>query len=204
MPNLRDFVRRWSRPRRSAWPPPRRRPSAAEQPVARGVGIGHRFERGERLGRDDEQRFGGVQVARGFGEVGAVDIRDKAEGHVAVGVGAQRFVRHHRAQIGAADADVDHVPNLLAGESQSMRRSGRGREVGHAVEHGVDIRDDVVAVDQDDGVARRAQGNVEHRAVFGDVDALARNIASVRSRSPHSCASWSSSLKVSRVMRCLE
>ena len=46
-------------------------------------------------------------------------------------------------------------------------------EVRHAVEHGVDSGHDVLAVDHDRGVARRAQRHVEHRAVLGDVDLLA-------------------------------
>ena len=46
-------------------------------------------------------------------------------------------------------------------------------EVGHAVEDGVDLGDDVLAIDDDRGVARGAQGDVEDGAVFGDVDLLA-------------------------------
>ena len=123
-------------------------PEAGEQPVARGMRVGHRLERGERLGRDDEQRLGRVQVARGFGEVGAVDVRDEAEGHVALGVRSQRFVGHHRAQVRAADADVDHVADALAGEARPRSRSHARGEIGHAIQHGVDVLDHVVAVDQ--------------------------------------------------------
>ena len=49
-------------------------------------GVGHRLERRERLRGDDEQRLRRIEVAGGLGEVGAVDVRDEAERHVAVAV----------------------------------------------------------------------------------------------------------------------
>ena len=48
-----------------------------QTPRAGRLSVGHRFERRERLGRDDEQSLGRIEVARGFGEVGAVDIGDE-------------------------------------------------------------------------------------------------------------------------------
>ena len=68
-------------------------PSALQQPVAGGVGVGHRFQRRERLGRDDEQRFRRVEIVRGFGEIGAVDVGDEAERQVAVAVSAAALRR---------------------------------------------------------------------------------------------------------------
>ena len=47
-------------------------------------------------------------------------------------------------------------------------------EVGHAVEHRVDAGHDVLAVHQDARPPGRAQGHVEHRALLGHVDLLAR------------------------------
>ena len=46
-------------------------------------------------------------------------------------------------------------------------------EVGHAIEHGVDLGHDVFAVDQDRLTSRSAQGHVQDGAVLGDVDLLA-------------------------------
>ena len=46
-------------------------------------------------------------------------------------------------------------------------------ELGHLVEHGVDLRHDVLAVDDDRRALRRAQRHVQDRAVLGDVDLLA-------------------------------
>ena len=80
-----------------------------EQPVAGRVGVGHRLQRGEGLGGDDEQGFLRIEVADGFREVGAVDIGDETEGHGPVAVVLQRLVGHHRPEVGAADADVDDI-----------------------------------------------------------------------------------------------
>ena len=88
-----------------------------QRPVARGVGVGHGLERGEGLGGDEEEGLVGVEVADGFDEVGAIDVGDEAEGEVALAVVLQRLVGHDRAEVGAADADVDDVADALAGVS---------------------------------------------------------------------------------------
>ena len=46
-------------------------------------------------------------------------------------------------------------------------------ELGHLVEHGVNHRHNVLAVDYDRCVARRPQGHMQHGAVFGHIDLLA-------------------------------
>ena len=92
---------------------------------------------------------------------------------VAVGERAQRLVRHRRAEVGAADADVDDVPDPLAGVAGPLARTDPVGEGGHLVQHGVHGRDHVLAVHLDHRVARRAQRGVQHGAVLGDVDLLA-------------------------------
>ena len=47
------------------------------------------------------------------------------------------------------------------------------REVGHLVEHGMDLRHDVLAVDDDRAPVGRAQGDVQDGPLLGDVDLLA-------------------------------
>ncbi len=69
----------------------------------------------------------GVEIARRLDEIGAVDIGDEAERHVAPAVVAQRFVGHDRAEIRAADADVDDVADALAGMPEPLRRCARAR-----------------------------------------------------------------------------
>ena len=148
-------------------------PSAVEQPVARGLRVGHRFERRERFRRDDEQRFGRVEIVRRLGEIGAVDIRDEAKCQRAIAVVPQRFVGHHRAEVGAADADVDDVANAFAGVAHPGAAADALGEGGHLVEHRMNCRHDILAVDHDRGALRRPQRDVQHGAILGDVDLLA-------------------------------
>ena len=56
--------------------------------VAGRMGVGQRFQGGEGFGRDDEQRFGRIEIADGLGQIAAVDIRDEAERQIAVGCNA--------------------------------------------------------------------------------------------------------------------
>ncbi len=109
-------------------------PQPGQHPLARGAGVGHRLQRGEGLRGDHEERLRGVEVAGGLGEVGAVDVGDEAEGQVAVAEVAQRLVSHHRAEVRAADADVDDVADRLAGVAGPLARADPLGEVAHPVE----------------------------------------------------------------------
>ena len=156
---------------------PAHRPLVAERaqaPGARRMGVGQRLERREGLRADDEQRLLGIEVARGFLEVGAVDVGDEAEGHVAPAVMTQRLVGHHRAEVGAADADIDDVADALAGVARaSAPLRTCSRESRHALEHRVHLGHDVDAVDQDPLARRRPQGDVQDGALLGHIDFLA-------------------------------
>ena len=67
---------------------------------ARGdVGVAHRLERRERLGSNDEQCLGSVEILRRLGEGGAVDVGDEAEAQRAVAVGTQREISHLGAEV---------------------------------------------------------------------------------------------------------
>ena len=121
----------------------------------------------------DEQRLLGVEVAGRLGEVGAVDVGDEAEGHLAAAEVAQRLVGHHRAEVRAADADVDDVADRLAGVAAPLPRAHPLAEGGHPVERLVDLLDDVDAVDDQRALARHPQRDVEDGPVLGDVDVLA-------------------------------
>ena len=176
-----------------------------ESPVARGVRVGHGLERGEGLGGDEEERLVGAEVARGFGEVGAVDVGDEAEGEVALRVVLQRFVGHDRAEVGAADADVDDVADALAGVALPLAAADAVGEGGHLVEtawtSGTTSSPSTM-IDSAFG-ARRATCRTARFSVMlifspreHGVDALLAD----RARS----ASCTSSLRVSSVMRFLE
>ncbi len=86
---------------------------------------------------------------------------------------AQRLVSHHRAEVGAADADVDDVADRLAGVPGPLARAHPLAEVAHPVERLVHLLDHVDAVDDQRALARHPQRHVQHGAVLGDVDVLA-------------------------------
>jgi hypothetical protein len=85
----------------------------------------------------------------------------------------QRLVRHHRAQVGPADADVDHVGDRLAGVALPLPGPDPVGEVRHPVQHLVDLLDHIGAVNDQVFAGRHAQRHVQHGAVLGDVDVLA-------------------------------
>ncbi len=77
----------------------------------------------------------------------------------------ERPRRHRRAEVGAADADVDDVGDPLVGADPIGERR-------HLVEHGVHVGHDVGTVDDHRHVGRRPQRDVHHGPILGDVDVL--------------------------------
>ena len=120
-----------------------------QQPGACGLGVGHRFEGGKSLRRDDEQGLFGVEVVCGLGEVRTVHVRDETEGHVPLAVVLQRFVGHDRPKIGAADADVNDVAQAFSAVSPPLPAANLLGEGRHPVQNGMHFGDDIRAVNQD-------------------------------------------------------
>ena len=120
-----------------------------EQPVTCTLSVGHRLQRREGLGRDDEQRFCRVELACRFHEIRAVDVGDKPERQGAVAIVLERLVGHHGPQVRPADPDIDDVANALAGVAFPGATSDPVGEVGHPLEHGVDLGHHVLAIDDD-------------------------------------------------------
>ena len=140
------------------------------EPAPRGGGVGQRLQRGERLGCDDEKRCGGVESVECGHQVGGVDVGDEPRRDACVGVVAQRVVHHHRAQVRAADADVDDGLDPLTGCPGPFAAAQPVGEVAHPVQHLVHIGDDVLAVDGQLLAARQPQRDVQHGAVLRGVD----------------------------------
>ena len=141
-----------------------------ERPLAGRGGIGHGLQRGKCFRGNDKERLGGVEVVCGLGEVGAVHIGDEAESERAVGVVAQGLVGHHGTEIRAADADIDDVFDALAGMALPLAGADAIGKFGHAVENGMNLWNNINAIDFDRCRARGAEGGMEHGAVLGDVD----------------------------------
>ena len=130
-------------------------------------------ERGEGLRGDDEQGFRRIEIACRLGEIGAIDVGDKAKGHGAIAVIFERLIGHDRPEVGPADADVDDVTDSFAGVAFPLAAADAIGKVGHLVEHSVDLRHDVLAVDEDGRTFRRTERHMQDSAIFRDVDFVA-------------------------------
>ena len=152
---LRHLLRHWSRRRRNAWPwrpaSPSRPASSQSRAVCALVIVSSVVKV---LEETMNSVSAGSRSLHRLGEIRAVDIGDEAEGHAPLAVVPERFVGHHRAEIGAADADVDHVADALAGVALPGAAAHAIGEVRHLVEHGMDLGHDILAVDA--GWKRRA------------------------------------------------
>ena len=142
-----------------------------DQPGARGVRVSESLERGEGLGRYDEQgrgRVGGLQHLR---EMAAVDVRNELAARRAAGIGPQCQHRHRRSQVRAADANVDHQPECCARAACDDASAHVFSEGQHARTLGHDRAFDVRPANA--GSRGLAQCHVQHRAILGDVNVLA-------------------------------
>src|SRR5690348_14275588 len=83
------------------------------------------------------------------------------------------LVCHDWTKVGAANADVDDVANPCSRMPFPLSAAHTIRKLGHAVEHGVDLRYDVLPVHKHRFIFRSTQSNVKDRALFSDVDLLA-------------------------------
>ena len=144
----------------------------ADKPGPGGAGIGHRFERRERLGGDDEQRLCRIQAVRRLGEGRAVEIGHEAEHHRAVAERLHCTVGHLRPEIRSAYADADDVADALAGVAQGGPLAKPGREDGHCVEHPVHVRHHDLPIKLDALAAWRPQCHVQHGPALRRVDLL--------------------------------
>ena len=146
---------------------------ATERPIARALCVGHRLQRREGLRGDDEQRFRWIEIARRLDEIGAIDVGDESKRHGAVAVILERLICHHRPEVGAADADIDNVADAFAAVAFPFAASDAVGKIGHLVEHSVDLRHDVLAIDDNGRVFRRTERHMQDGAIFRHVDFLA-------------------------------
>jgi hypothetical protein len=145
----------------------------AQYPRASGACVGQRLQRSERLGAHHKEGFGGLEVAHRLDEIGAVNVGDETHHQVALAIVTQRLVGHHRAEVGTADTDVDHVADALAGMAGPGPAAHAFGERRHAIEHRVHFRHDVPAFDEDALARRCPQRDMQHCALLGDVDPVA-------------------------------
>ena len=83
---------------------------------------------------------------------------------------AQGAGDHQRAQVRAADTEVDHVGDRLAGGAAPLAAVEGVDHLGQVLEALVDGRHDILAVHLEAGGARQTQRGVQRRTVFGAID----------------------------------
>ena len=105
-----------------------------------------------------------------FGKIGPVHIGDEAERHGAIAVMLQRLIGHDRPQVGAADADIDDIDDSFAGVAFPFAAANAVAEISHPVQHGMNLRYDVLPLNLDGGSSRSTKRDVKDGTVFGEVD----------------------------------
>ena len=124
-------------------------PETRQRPVAGRVGVGHRLQGGKGFGRNYKEGFRWIKILDRLREVGAIDIGNEPERQGSIAIVFERLVGHHRPQVGAPNADVDDVPNTLAGVAQQDATPDTVGKVGHLVQRGVDLWHHVFTVHGD-------------------------------------------------------
>ena len=141
---------RWSRRRRSA-APARPRPADRRSTGARASrcvsvsSVVNVFEHTTNSVR------AAIDLLEHVAELHAVDVRDAVQAQIAIAELRQRLGRHHDAEIGAADADVDDVGEGLAGRAVNASAVHAFDEVAHLLEARAHFRHHVLAVDAGSG-----------------------------------------------------
>jgi hypothetical protein len=143
------------------------------EPVARGLRVGHRLQRGEGLGGDEEQRALGTQRAQQAAQLHAVHVGDEVQALGRVAQVVERLHRHRGPEVGAADADVHDVGDgvvlaHLLGDAQHGVQ--RGVHVAQALRYYIRSCLRLPCLRW----SRFSQQPVHHRALLGVVDGRAR------------------------------
>ena len=141
-------------------------------PLARAARIGHGLLGRKGLGTNDEKGLRGVQIrGRGAQRLG-VDVGHEAHGDRRIGERPQCLAGHFRAEVGAADADIDHRADALAAIASPPTVAHLVGKRRHLCQHLMDVRDDVTSIHLDHGPTGGAQGHMQDRPALRDIDAL--------------------------------
>src|SRR5258708_24332777 len=105
-----------------------------------------------------------------FPDVSAIDVGNEPRHESAVGLVPQRLIRHRRTEVRPTDTDVDDVTDRSTGVAGPRAAPDAVTEVGHLVENGVHLWDDVDTVHLHDLVWSRPHPHVQYRSIFGHAD----------------------------------
>lgn len=105
--------------------------------------------------------------------MGAVDVRNEVHIESLLAVGLERLGDHDGTEVGTSDTDVDDRVDRLARVTLPFARAHFVREVGHVLQHALDLVG-AGLVNLELVGAEVAERDVEDGAVLGRVDVLAR------------------------------
>ena len=151
----------------------RRLAEMLDDPAPRRLRIGHGLDGREGLGGDDHQRGRGIEPRQRIGDMRAIHVGDEMQPRPVM-IGRQRQRRHRRAEIRAADADIDDIGELCAAGRRDRPRAQPRGESRHALQHVIHRRHDVLSVDEDGPVRTIAQRDMQHGAILGRIDRRTR------------------------------
>ncbi len=114
-----------------------------------------------------------VNSLQGLADVGAIYIGDEVETDVRGHVRRQGDGHHFRAQIGAANADIDYIGDTFSGVAPPFARPHSLAEPGHLRQNPIDLRHHVLAIDENGSVGAIAQCDMQHSSILGRVDLFA-------------------------------
>ena len=136
----------------------------SENPVARSLRVGHRFQRREGLAGDDEHGAARVEAGQHAGQIGAVEIGDEVDVDVGLLEGGQGMRRHAWPKVGSANADIDDIGDAFTRKTAPLSAVYLFAKAGEAGEDGFDLGRRGVAGTQID---------VANGTTFGVIDRFA-------------------------------
>ena len=138
-----------------------------QEPSAGRARIAHSLLCGESFRGNQEKRRFGVKLLECFDDIGAIHVGDKVHAQAGLRIGLQGSADHLGTQIRAADADIDHVGDALAGVTLPFTRTHGLAELAHFHQHAAYLWHDVFAIHVDGNVGLIAQSGMQNGTVFG-------------------------------------
>ncbi len=142
------------------------------QPPARRLRVGQGLLGGEGLGDGHDQGGRRIQAFQRLGDLAGINVGGEAELELRA-QGLQRFPHQPRPKVRAADADVHHRLEPLAGGAGDRRAADAFGEGAHGPPAGLDLTRDRLALGREGLAVRRTQRRMHHCPVLRTVDRLA-------------------------------
>ena len=144
-----------------------------EKPRASGVGVSQGFLSGEGFGGDEKESGRGATYPKDLDQLGGVDVRNEVHLQVASSEGLEGFGDHDRTEVGSANADIHDVGDGLTRVALPGTRTNLLGKGLHMLPGRFNLWHNVLTVDKEGLVGGTAEGDVEDRSIFGEIDLFA-------------------------------